>query len=72
MPRLTQLDDILFPVEVHPVFVSVHTKSSERRLAVPDKMAIVNAQTDRVLGVVSRSYRLVTNHQALDWAYQCC
>ena len=32
MPRLTQLVDILFPTEVHQVFVSVHTKSGERRL----------------------------------------
>ena len=72
MPRLTQIDDVLFPVEEHPVFVSVRTESGERRLSVPDKKAIVNTKTSRVLGVVSRGYRLVTNHQALDWAYQCC
>jgi len=52
--------------------VGVPTKSGERRLSVPDKKAIVNTKTNRVLGVVSRGYRLVTNHQALDWAYQCC
>ena len=72
MPRLTQLDDVLFPVEEHSVFVGVRTKSGERRLSVPGKKAIVNTKTNRVLGVVSRGYRLVTNHQALDWAYQCC
>ena len=54
MPRLTQLDDILFPVEEHPVFVGVLTKSGERRLLIPDKKAIVNARTNRVVGVVSR------------------
>jgi hypothetical protein len=72
MPRLTQLDDILFPVEEHPVFVGVRTKSGERRLSVPDKKAIVNTKTERVLGVVSRGYRMVSNREALDWAYQCC
>jgi len=72
MPRLTQIDDLLFPVEEHPVFVNINTKSRERVLPVPDKKAIVNAKTDRVLGVVGRGYRLVTNTKALEWAYQCC
>jgi hypothetical protein len=72
MPRLTQLDDVIFPVEEHPVFVSVKTASGQRNLSVPDKKAIVNATTNRVLGIVSRGYRLVTNEQALQWADQCC
>lgn len=72
MPRLTNLDAVLFPVEEHPVFVSVPTGSGERRLPVPEKKAIVNKKTNRVLGVVSRGYRLVTNNEALDWAYHCC
>lgn len=38
MPRLTNLDDIMFPVEEHPVFVSMSTKSGERRLPVPELM----------------------------------
>ncbi len=72
MPRLTDLNDVLFPVEEHPVFVSIQGKSGERRLAVPDKKAIVNCENDRVLGIVSRDYRLVTNQEALDWAHECC
>ena len=72
MPRLTNLDDIMFPVEEHPVFVSMSTKSGERRLPVPDKKALVNSESGRVLGVVSRGYRMVPNGKALDWAYQCC
>lgn len=72
MPRLIKIDDVLFPVEEHPVFVSVRTGSGERRLSVPDKKAIVNKETNRVLGIVSRGYRLVTNREALDWAFQCC
>lgn len=72
MPRLTQIDDVLFPVEEHAVYVSVPTESGEKRISVPEKKAIVNKKTNRVLGVVSRGYRLVTNREALDWAYQCC
>jgi hypothetical protein len=72
MPRLTKLDDMLFPVKEHPVFVSVLADSGERRLPVPDKKAIVNTKTNQVLGIVSREYRLVTNQEALEWAYQCC
>ena len=72
MPRLTKMDDILFPVEERPVFVNVPMKSGERRLSGPEKKAIVNTQNYRVLGVVSRGYRLVTNAEALDWSYECC
>ncbi len=72
MPRLTDLNDVLFPVKAHPVFVSIKGPSGERRVAVPDKKAIVNCKTDRVLGIVSRDYRLVTNREALNWAHECC
>ena len=72
MPRLTNLDEVLFPVAEHPVFVSVPNGAGERRVPVPDKKAIVNMKRDRVLGVVSRGYRLVPNRQALDWAFECC
>lgn len=72
MPRLTKLDDVLFSVEEHPVFVSIPENGGERRLAVPEKKAIVNPTTRRVLGIVSRDYRLVSNREALDLAYKCC
>jgi hypothetical protein len=72
MPRLTQLDDVLFPVEEHPVFAIAQTKAGERRLPVPDKKAIVNRLSGHVLGVVSRGYRLVSNREALDMAHDCC
>jgi len=37
MPRLTNLEDILFKVEEHPIFVSIPTKNGESRMSVPDK-----------------------------------
>jgi Domain of unknown function (DUF932) len=70
--RLSQLDDVLFPVEEHAVFVMVRDQSGERRLPAPHRKAIVNVASQRVLGIVSRDYRLVTNQQALEWAYECC
>src|ERR1051326_4814657 len=69
MPRLNALADVLFPVELQPVFAGA---SDGRPLLVSDKRAIVDADRGRVLGIVSRDYRLVTNREALDWAYQCC
>ena len=70
--RLSHLEDVLFPVEEYPVFVVVRDESGERRLPARDKKAIVNIASQRVLGVVSRGYQLVTNQQALEWAYECC
>jgi len=72
MPRLTNLDDVLFPVAVYPVFVSLPHRDGVRPLRVPDKKAIVNGSNSRVLGVVSSTYRLVTNREALDLGFQCC
>src|SRR5688572_14120575 len=70
--RLSQLKDVMFPVEEHPVFVVVPDESGERHLSARDKKAIVNVASQRVLAVVSRDYQLVTNQQALEWAYECC
>ena len=70
--RLSLLSDVLFPVEEHPVFVMLRDESGERRVAAQNKKAIVNIANHRVLGIVSRDYQLVTNQEALEWAYECC
>jgi hypothetical protein len=72
MSRLSQLDHVLFAVGEHPIFVSVKSPPDEKRISVPDKKAIVHGVTGRVLGIVSRGYRLVSNRQALEWTFQCC
>jgi hypothetical protein len=66
LPRLSDLSEVLFPVEEHPVFVSIREPDGERRILVPEKKAIVDGKRRRVLGIVSRGYRLVTNQEALD------
>jgi len=72
MPRLAHLDDLLFPVEEHPVFVRIQNAAGERWLSVPDKKAIIGVSNGRVFAIVGSSYRLVTNREALDWGVQCC
>jgi hypothetical protein len=64
------MKDVLFPVEEHPVFVGLKDESGERRLRAPDRKAIVNSATSKVLGIVGREYRLVTNEQVLEWAVE--
>lgn len=72
MSRLRKIDDVLFPVEEAPVFVRTTVGSGEKWIPVPEKKAIVNKKTNQVLGVVGRSYRLVSNLEALSWGVQCC
>ena len=72
MPRLTKLEEVLFPVAEHPVFVKVPGKDGVRHVQVPGKKAILNQQTSHVLGIVSGGYRLVSNQEALDMANLCC
>jgi hypothetical protein len=74
------LDDLLFEVEERPVFALGFAKISEgkagagpnRYTPVPGRKAIVRRSDDRVLGVVGRDYRLVTNQEAMEAARLCC
>lgn len=70
--RLDRLDQVLFSVKEHPVFAKIKDGTTSRYLSIPSKKAIVNVDRNCVLGVVSRDYRLITNREALDWAYECC
>jgi hypothetical protein len=72
MPRLTNLDEVLFPVEERPIFAHVLEQGVHRQLPIPFRKALVNGTSGQVVGVVSRDYRLVTNREALDMALQCC
>lgn len=72
MPRLNHLEDILFPVELRPVFAFVGCSREQRRVRIPGKRAVVNMANHRAVGVVSSGYRLVTNREAVDAARQCC
>jgi hypothetical protein len=72
MARLSKIEDIDFPVKEQPVYVITGNGESERRILVRDKKALVNDNNQRVQGIVSKSYRLVSNAEAMHMAYQCC
>lgn len=70
MPRLASLDEVLFPIVQEPLFSeSDHSRGLR---PIPAYNAIVNRESGRVLGVVSRSYGLVTNVQAVELGRRCC
>ena len=72
MTRLIDLPDVLFPVDLRPILADIPDSFGDRLVPVPNRKAIVNLSTSQVLGIVSRDYRLVTNHEALEMAYECC
>lgn len=72
MARLNKIEDIDFLVSEHPVYVITGNGDREKRLLVRDKKALVNDRNQRVLGIVSQSYRVVSNAEAIDMAHQCC
>jgi len=67
MPRLHELDDVMFEVAMRPIFVKVGSRETQAR----GSQAIVEMPTGRVVSVVGRSYRLVSHAEALDLAHGC-
>jgi len=61
MPRLQELDEVLFEVAMRPLFVSM----GNRQVPVRDSQAIVEMPSGRVVSVVGRAYRLVSHAEAL-------
>ena len=70
--RITDHRDVLFPVRTVHVFAQMRAGDEASLARIPGRKAIVNCTTGRVISVVSDNYQVVTNHQALDYAYQCC
>lgn len=71
MSRMTTLNAAMFRVNVVPAAAVIETASGTRLIRARTVRAVVDADEDRVLGVVGDGYRLVTNEQALDWARRC-
>ena len=67
MPRLQELNKVLFEVAMRPLFVSM----GNRQVPVRDSQAIVEMPSGRVVSVVGRAYRLVSHAEALGLAYDC-
>lgn len=67
--RLTELDQVLFPVDITPVYVELPDGTFER---VPGRRAVVNTRSRRTISIVGDQYQLVSNEQALRYARRCC
>jgi hypothetical protein len=66
------IQDLLFGVDQVPVDAVIGTNGHTRRITIPGKKALVNQRTGKILGVVSRDYRVVTNQEAVDLAREAC
>ena len=63
------LQSVLFPVDEVDVYAET---GPGRRDKIPRKKALVNADTRKVLSVVSSGYHVVLNRDALRLAERCC
>ncbi len=72
MARITNIDDLTFPVELHPVYTEIETNGSITKIEVPKSRIVVNTESGKPFGVVSDNYRLVTNEEAVKLGKQCC
>lgn len=68
MARITNIDDLIFPVELCPVYTEINGS----RIEVPNCRAVINTESDKSFAVVSDNYRLVTNKEAVKLGKQCC
>ena len=65
------LDSIMFPIREANVYVDTGTGTGRYRL-IPNKKAIINSNTNKVLSVVSENYQVLHNYTALELARKCC
>ena len=72
MLRITEIEPLMFPVELRPVYTNIEIDGTELPKKIPNSRVIVNKASGKPLGVVSNSYQLVTNEQALKMGKQCC
>lgn len=70
--RITNHRDLLFPVRTVGVFAELCEGVEASRQRIPGKKAIVNCTNGRVISVVSDKYQVVTNRDAVDYAFRCC
>jgi hypothetical protein len=72
MSREIAVNLLLFDVAEVPIEAVVKTGETIRNITVPGKKALIHEGTGRILGVVSRNYRVVTNREAVNIAMEVC
>lgn len=70
--RVTDHRDLMFPVRTVGVYAELCEGVEASRRRIPGKKAIVDCTNDRVISIVSDDYQVVTNREAVDFAFQCC
>ena len=80
MTRKTALIEILFPVELRPIFLQLTQKETAQLLTggssknyerIPQFKAVVDVERNNVFSVVTERYRLVLNSEAIKLGQEC-
>lgn len=72
MARKTDVNNILFPVALHPVYTEIPEGDKKKKVVIPTSQVVINMATGHALGVVSKEYKLITNEEAIKLGQKCC
>lgn len=72
MNRVEDFRKLLFDVRLVPVHACLGRSGHGELEPIPGKRAVVDWNSGHVFSVVSESYQLVSNEEALEHAYLCC
>ena len=72
MARISKIEDIMFPVGLCPVYTNIRINGIKYQKDIPNSRVVVNKVSGKLLGVVSKNYKLITNQAALEMGKQCC
>lgn len=68
--RDTNIETALFPVELRNIFFEEPRDTGALKVRIPGYKAVVDTKSKKTFSVVSESYRLVTNGEALEFGKQ--
>ena len=71
MRRITAPNELFFGVKTRPIYTKDSDKASGTEIHIPDRLAVINTTTSKILGVVGKGYKLVTNAEACKYAREC-
>ena len=66
MVRITDIDDLKFPVELRPIYTDIEIDGKKIQLKAPNNKIVINTKSGTALGVVSNSYKLISNIEAIE------
>lgn len=72
MKRIKDLDKLMFPVELRPIYANHSDSEGEiKSIEIKNHRAVVNTVSGNVLGVVHKDYRLISNAHAVELGKRC-